>query len=93
MRVVDGIVYADNAAPLLKVVSARTLSDYRLWLRFSNGETKVFDASVLLDFPAFRELSDPKLFSDVYIDYGVPTWLNGRIDLAPEMLYENSTVV
>ena len=93
MRVVNGIAYANNEAQLLKVVSAKALSDFRLWLRFSNGDTRVFDASDLLRYPAFKELSDPKLFGDVYLDYGVPTWLDGRVDLAPEMLYENSVTV
>jgi len=29
----------------------------------------------------------------VYLDYGVPVWADGDIDLAPEYLYEHSTLI
>ena len=38
----------------------------------------------------FDENADLAVFKDVYIDYGVPTWLDGEIDIAPEVLYEKS---
>jgi hypothetical protein len=44
----------------------------------------------MFKFPVFEELKDPNAFNEVYLDYGVPTWLEGKIDLSPEMLYEES---
>jgi hypothetical protein len=33
------------------------------------------------------------VFKGVYIDYGVPVWNDGDIDIAPETLYEQSVPV
>jgi len=75
------------------VVGVRPLEGHRLWVRFSSGETKIFDFTSLLDFPAFAPLKDEKVFSAVGIDYGVPVWDDGKIDIAPETLYEKSVAV
>jgi len=87
MRIVENIVYADNHEKLLTVVSVRAMDDYKLWVRFSTGETKVFDFTPLLENSIFSTLKDKELFSGVYIDYGVPVWCDGEIDIAPERLY------
>ena len=42
----------------------------------------------LLQAPAFAPLAEPDVFKSVYIDYGVPVWKDGEIDIAPETLYE-----
>jgi len=70
------------------VCGVRPLNNYCLWVRFNNGESKIFDFKPLLNAPAFEPLSDPNVFNNVYIDYGVPVWNNGDIDIAPETLYE-----
>ena len=88
MYVKDGIAYADAPGSAIKISGVRPLEDHRLWIRFTNGETKIFDFSNLLDTPAFSPLKDPSVFSGVYIDYGVTVWNNGDIDIAPEFLYE-----
>ena len=41
--------------------------------------------------PAFVPLKNPEMFRGVYIDYGVPVWDDGEIDVAPEYLYRNAT--
>jgi len=38
-------------------------------------------------------LKDEQLFRQVYIDYGVPVWNDGEIDIAPEALYEQGLPV
>lgn len=88
MYIIDDIAYAGEQAPILRVTGIRPLSDFRLWVRFNNNEAKIFDFKPLLKAPAFTPLSDPDTFRSVYIDYGVPTWDDGNIDIAPEMLYE-----
>ncbi len=90
MIIKNGIAYAENAAPMLKLCGVRPMNDYKLWVRFNTGEAKIFDCTPLLSKPAFAPLADLEVFKDVYIDYGVPTWLDGEIDIAPEVLYEKS---
>lgn len=89
MYIVNGIAYAGEQKPLLKVSGVRPMEDYRLWVRFNTGEAKIFDFKPLLDRPAFAPLADRTVFNSVYIDYGVPVWNDGDIDIAPEALYEH----
>ena len=88
MYIVNGIAYAGEQAPILKVTGVRPLNDFRLWVRFNNSETKIFDFKPLLKTPAFSPLADPDTFKSVYIDYGVPTWNNGDIDISAQTLYK-----
>lgn len=88
MYIRNGIAYAGEEKPPLKVSGVRPLDDYKLWLRFNNGEIKIFDFKPELDFPAFSPLKDKALFNSVYIDYGVTVWNDGDIDIAPEHLYQ-----
>lgn len=93
MYIVDGIAYAGEQQPDIEVVGVRPLSDYRLQLRFNTGEIKIFDFSELINEPAFKPLADEKIFRDVYIDYGVPSWLDGDIDISPEAVYNNGVSI
>ena len=88
MYIVNGIAYAGEQTPTLRVTGVRPLSDFRLWIRFNNNEAQIFDFKPLLNTPAFAPLADPDTFKGVYIDYGVPSWNDGDIDIAPETLYE-----
>lgn len=90
MYIENGIAYAGEKALPLKVCGIRPLPDYKLWLRFSNGESRIFDCKPLLSLPAFAPLIDVELFKTVYIDYGVPVWCDGDIDISPEEVYEKS---
>jgi hypothetical protein len=90
MYIIDGIAYAGEPEPLLKVVGIRPLDDYRLWLRFSNHEVRTYDVRPLFEYPLFGRLKDPVAFKGVYLDYGVPTWLDGEIDISPETLLADS---
>lgn len=90
MYIKNGIAYAGEQKPMMKVIGVRPLDDYKLWLRFNNGEVRIFDFKPELNFPAFAQLKDKELFISVYIDYGVTVWNDGDIDIAPEHLYEYS---
>lgn len=89
MYIKNGIAYAGEQKQPLKISGVRPLADYKLWLRFSDGEAKIFDFSGLLNSPAFSPLKDKSVFDSVYIDYGVTVWNEGDIDIAPEYLYEH----
>jgi hypothetical protein len=93
MYVIDGIVYADNRQDDVKVETVRPMEDYKLWMRFSTGEVKIFDFMPMLGRPVFQKLQDKNLFNTVYVDWGIPTWFDGEIDIAPETLYTNSVPV
>ena len=93
MYIIDGIAYAGEEKPMVKVISVRPLDDYKLWLRFSTGEEKEYDFKSLLDYPCYVPLKEQSIFKDVYIDYGVPVWNNGEIDICPDELYHNSVPV
>jgi hypothetical protein len=90
MYVINGIAYAGEASVPIKISGVRAMDDYLLWIRFNTGEARVFDFKPLLDSPAFAPLADKAVFRDVYIDYGIPVWNDGDIDISPEYLYENS---
>lgn len=90
MYVKDGIAYAGEDFTPIKVSGIRAKDDYLLWIRFNTGEARLFDFKPLLDCPAFAPLVDKDVFRDVYIDYGLPVWMDGDIDISPEYLYENS---
>lgn len=92
MYVIDGIAYAGEKSPELLVCGVRPMDDHMLWVRFNNGETRIFDFTPLLNTPAFAPLADDNVFKGVYIDYGIPVWNDGDIDIAPEMLYSNGVV-
>ena len=90
MFIKDGIAYAGEKKPAIKVSGIRPMEDFLLWIRFNTGEAKVFDLKPLLNSPAFAPLKDESLFRGVYIDYGVAVWMEGDVDIAPEYLYQNS---
>ncbi len=89
MYIKNGIAYAGEQKQPLKISGVRPLEDYKLWVRFSTDEAKVFDFSPLLTAPAFAPLQDKNVFNAVYIDYGCTCWNDGNIDIAPEYLYEH----
>lgn len=89
MYILDGIAYSGNRTPELKVSGVRPMDNYLLWVRFNNGEAKVFDFKPLLEKPAYAPLKNVDVFKGVYIDYGIPVWNDGDIDISPEYLYEN----
>lgn len=93
MYIVDGIAYAGDQRPPLKISGVRPMDDYQLWVRFNTGEAKIFDFKPLLGRPAFAPLMDKHIFNEVYIDYGVPVWDDGNIDIAPETLYRDGVIV
>ena len=92
MYIMNGIAYAGEQKPPMKVVGVKPLEDKRLWVRFNTGEAKIFDFKPLLKKNAFAPLADDEIFKGVYIDYGVTVWNNGEIDIAPEYLYENGVL-
>ena len=90
MYVLDGIAYAGEQEPVIKICGVRPLAGHKLWLRLTTGDVKIFDFTPLLKEPGFALLADEHIFAGIYIDYGITVWNDGDIDIAPEYLYEHA---
>ena len=77
-----------------KIKNVSPLTDYRLSVQFAEGCTKIYDVKPLFDaIPAFKELKELHLFSEVTVDvggYGI-IW-NDDLDLSCDELWENGIV-
>lgn len=90
MYIANGIAYANAKMQKASVKAVKPLDDMMMIVTFGSGEKRLYDATQLLAFPAFQPLRDEKVFKNVKVEYGVVTWNNGEIDIAPETMYENS---
>lgn len=90
MFIANGIAYAGNKTQEISVQSVKPLDDMMMIVTFSSGEKRLYDATQLLTFPVFQPLKDEKVFKNAKVEYGVVTWNDGEIDIAPETLYDNS---
>ena len=90
MYVRDGIAYAGEKTPMLKVTDVCPLDNYNLLICFNTGETRIFDFTPFLSNPVFAPLTDMRVFRNVYIDRDILVWNDGNIDISPEILYEYS---
>jgi hypothetical protein len=88
MYIKDGIAYAENPRPPVRIIHLESMDMYRLKVQFSNGEIKMYDCAPLLAGPVFKPLQDTTVFKNVYLSHGAPCWLDGQIDIDPESLYE-----
>ena len=84
----NGICYPDKPIKEIKVTDISIKNDYILKVTFNNGELKIFDFASLLDTPAFKLLKDKSIFDNISLDFGIPTWNNGEIDISPAYLYK-----
>ena len=76
------------------VISAEHESEYRIRVSFRNGKTGVVDLKALVDGGGvFSALQDVEAFKAFSIDpeWHVLSWEDGRIDVAPETVYEEAT--
>ena len=74
---------------ILHTTEVIPLPNYRLFLRFNNGEAGEVDLSDELDGEVFEALRDPAPFATAFQHPIMQTvaWANGA-DLAPEFLLE-----
>lgn len=86
----QGYVYASQPTSDLKVTSAHYTGNLCMLVTFNTGETRLLDATDLLDFEAFAPLGNAEVFSVFSIEHGVLTWNDGEIDIAPEGLYSRT---
>lgn len=66
MYIVDDIAYTGKPTPFIKVSEVRPLDNFKLKVRFTTGELKIFDFKPLLTLPVFVPLADKSIFDGVY---------------------------
>jgi len=78
---------------MVRLVEARYVRDYVIWLRFSDGLAGEVDLRDELDGPVFEPLRQPAVFQRVCLHPELHTvvWPNGA-DFAPEFLHERVRV-
>ncbi len=82
-----------NGEALIAICDVRPLEDYKLLLKFNNGEERIFDVKPLLDKQVYSPLKDLELFKKVYIIYDYTIAWNNEIDMCPDSLYLSSVPV
>jgi len=72
---------------MIRIEKARYVSDYKLWLRFSDGAEGEVDLQNQLGGEVFEPLKDTQTFKNFILDSDLHTvtWPNGA-DFAPEFL-------
>ena len=89
----NGIVYADNSEPTLKIIDVGFPGGWDVEATFNNGDRRVTDFSPLLSSAAFVPLTDQSVFRTGKLEYGTITWCDGSIDIAPEWVYDHGKAV
>lgn len=76
-----------------KIISARYVADFSVWLHFSDGLEGTVDLSHDLEGEVFQPLRDPDYFAKVRLHPELRTlfWPNGA-DFAPEFLRQKLLV-
>ncbi len=77
-----------------RVIDAKHIKNYTLYLRFSDGSEGEVDFDQELEGEIFKPLKDISYFKDFSVDQELHTviWPNGA-DFAPEFLYEKLHVL
>ncbi len=75
-----------------RIIAAKPLPGYRLWLRFTDGAEGVVDVSDLVGRGVFAAWNDPREFDKVFVDpeCGTVRW-PGDLDLDPDVLHYDLT--
>ena len=72
-----------------EVLDATYLDGYRILVKFNDGIKKVVDlTNVIKQYPVFKPLKDLSMFKQFSVTDTLE-WDNGKIDIAPEYLYDN----
>lgn len=80
----------EKLEPIAKEV--RALNDYKLYIKFNNGEEKIYDMKPLLNQKFYQGLRDIERFKKVRTDGISIEWETGE-DVAPENLYFDSVSI
>lgn len=72
-----------------EIIKAEYMDGYRVMVWFNDGVKKIVNLSgVVSKYPVFKSLSNLDSFRRFNVTDTLE-WENGKIDIAPEYLYEN----
>lgn len=70
-------------------IAVKALEDFLLYIKFKNGEEKIYDMKEMLKFDYYKNLRNKENFKTVAV-FGITLkWDTGE-DIAPEKIYFNS---
>ncbi len=70
-------------------VEVKALENFLLYIKFQNGEEKIYDMKEMLKFDYYKNLREKENFKRVNV-FGITLkWSTGE-DIAPEKIYFNS---
>ena len=73
-------------------IEVKALENFLLYIKFKNGEEKIYDMKEMLKFDFYKNLRNRENFKNVKV-YGITLkWSTGE-DIAPEKIYFNSIPV
>jgi hypothetical protein len=74
--------------PMVDVLRLKPLSEWRLWLRFTDGAEGAYDLKEFVHAGGemVEPLKDQNYFARVFVELGAPTWPNG-LDIDPIKAY------
>ena len=72
---------------MLKISSAKALSDYKIWIQYSDGVEGEVDLSHLVGKGVFSAWKDENVFQNFRVDNGRSITWTDEIDLCADSLY------
>ena len=72
---------------MIKLLEAKPMPDYRLWLRFADGVEGEVDLSDLVGNGVFKVWEDPEAFEKMRVERGRSVAWGEGIDLCADSLY------
>jgi hypothetical protein len=84
--------WANKNMNRIKPIDVKALNNYKLEIKFSTNEVKLFDCVPYLTGDWFSELLDNKTFNSVRVSGSTVMWPGGQ-DICPDCLYDNSVLV
>ena len=70
-------------------IEVKPLENFLLYIKFKNGEEKIYDMKEMLKFDYYKSLNDKNVFKQVSVCGITLVWPTGQ-DIAPEKIYFNS---
>ena len=75
----------------MKIIAVKYISDYKLEVRFSNGQIRIadFEHFILSSLqPMTNQFKDIQRFKGVEIENGHLTWEDGQMDISAQSIYK-----
>lgn len=75
-----------------RVLTAKPLNNYKLFLSFDTGEQRIFDVRPYINGEWYGKLIDPAVFATAHVSGHTVEWSEGQ-DIAPHELYDLSVPI